>query len=143
MQNFTGLNIKAYTLSSLTNPTNSTTPQQYFWEESTLPVTLNQHHEYAYDLTESILNVNKNVFFPWPSYQTYHSIMADQFRYIQHNNTIGESSTLFYIHRSYKTIIYESNYMTLLDAFAFVGGIFQFIMGVFLLFMTPLTRMFY
>ena len=38
MNNFTGMNVRLYTVSAVVNPTNSTRPQQHFLEEMTIPI---------------------------------------------------------------------------------------------------------
>jgi hypothetical protein len=79
---------------------------------------------------------------PWSIIEQHRSLMADNFRFIQHNNTQGESSTLLFFERSHKTILYQSGYLQLLDAFAFVGGIFSSVLALFA-FMIPLNKMIY
>ena len=38
MNTFKGMNLRLYTVSAVVNPTNSTTPQQHFLDEFTIPI---------------------------------------------------------------------------------------------------------
>jgi hypothetical protein len=61
MDMFTDFNVKLYTLSVVVNPTNCTTPQQHFLEETTLSVSRDVHQEYSYDLTENFIETDHSV----------------------------------------------------------------------------------
>jgi hypothetical protein len=68
--------------------------------------------------------------------------MPDEFRMVQQNYTANESSTLVYYHRSYKTIVYQTKYLQLLDALSFVGGMFEVMLCIFF-FMAVFGRVFF
>ena len=79
MDNFHDYNIKLYTLSVVVNPTNSTTPQQHFLQETTLSISRDIHQEYSYDLTENFVEVDRSIY-PWTDDHQEQSLQADTLR---------------------------------------------------------------
>ena len=141
MNNFTGMNVRLYTVSAVVNPTNSTRPQQHFLEEMTIPIYQGEYREYSYSLKANEIEQD-NSLWPWQKISHHHSLQTDKIRYVQHNSSTPDSSSLIYYHRSSRTNFYTSRFLKLLDAVAFVGGIFQAVLGFFV-FMVAFGRIFY
>ena len=79
---------------------------------------------------------------PWKSFSHHHSMQTDRIKYVQHNQTNGESSTMVFYIRSSKTYHYQSRFLKLLDGIAFVGGIVEAVFGFFI-FMAIFGRIFF
>ena len=55
---FDSLNIFFYTMSSSVNPTNTTSPEQFYIDETTIPLYKNTDLEYSFDLVENVIKTD-------------------------------------------------------------------------------------
>lgn len=83
---------------------------------------------------------------PWEDNKDYRSWIAEELKLTSKRSEpmTGSSSSSFYItfQRSTKTIYYKRSFYKILDAFSYIGGMFQVILGAFF-FMAIVGRLFF